>query len=199
MKQHECATTKICSVCSEELPETMFYKNNRRCKDCIRISLSKWRAENPEKRKAQRIREYEKDGDKYRAYSQEYRKAYPEKTREAGKRWDEANRDYIREKRRERYALDEEFRNLLKSHNSARHKRLRTSMPKWVTRDILRPIFLEAIMRTEDTGIQHHVDHILPLKGENFSGLTVPWNLRVVPYTENCKKSDKLVEDIVWT
>jgi hypothetical protein len=41
------------------------------------------------------------------------------------------------------------------------------------------------------TGVNHEVDHVHALRGENFSGLHVPWNLRVIPSSANARKSNK--------
>lgn len=42
------------------------------------------------------------------------------------------------------------------------------------------------------TGNSYEVDHIIPLKGENISGLHVPWNLQVVPKEYNRSKYNKV-------
>lgn len=45
---------------------------------------------------------------------------------------------------------------------------------------------------TRKTGIPHEVDHIVPLCGENVSGLHVPWNLQILPRLDNRRKRNSL-------
>ncbi|MBT2771326.1 hypothetical protein J7J47_03660 [Halomonas sp. ISL-60] len=55
----------------------------------------------------------------------------------------------------------------------------------------------ESTQLTKETGIKHHVDHIVPINGENVSGLHVPWNLQVIPAFNNISKGNKLLETII--
>lgn len=67
--------------------------------------------------------------------------------------------------------------------------------PSWLTQDQLaemRDAYWEAARLTEQTGVAHEVDHIVPRTSEVVSGLHVPWNLQVLTRTENRKKGNRL-------
>jgi len=71
----------------------------------------------------------------------------------------------------------------------------RKAAPVWLTNIHLQQIrwyYQAAAMMFETTGIPHDVDHIYPIKGINFSGLHVPWNLRVIRSSENRSKGNKV-------
>lgn len=70
-------------------------------------------------------------------------------------------------------------------HKRAYKKRVRTNTPDWVNRIEITKIYAGC-------PIGYHVDHIIPLNGENVSGLHVPWNLQYLPAAENIKKSNKV-------
>lgn len=68
--------------------------------------------------------------------------------------------------------------------------------PPWLTKEMYKEIekfYAEAVRLTEETGIMHHVDHVMPLKGKTSCGLHVPWNLQVLTRSENCSKSNKIL------
>lgn len=67
--------------------------------------------------------------------------------------------------------------------------------PKWLTEEHKQQILdfyrdREALNSMSD--ILFHVDHIVPLRGKNVSGLNVPWNLRIVSAAVNIKKGNRL-------
>lgn len=52
-------------------------------------------------------------------------------------------------------------------------------------------LYAEAAALSKHLGIRFHVDHEIPLRGKNVSGLHVPANLRVVAATVNLAKGSK--------
>lgn len=80
----------------------------------------------------------------------------------------------------------------------AHHAALRRAMllqrtPTWLARADFAEMakaYNLAKQLTAETGVLHHVDRVLPLRGRYVSGLHVPANLAVIPAPENLKKSN---------
>lgn len=67
--------------------------------------------------------------------------------------------------------------------------------PKWLTKfdlDYIRHLYIQAKELESLDGIKRHVDHIIPLRGKNVSGLHVPWNLEIITAEENIRKGNRI-------
>lgn len=107
-------------------------------------------------------------------YARQYRRANSEKIREAMKAYYENNK------------------HLFYSFNRLRRAQTRQAQPTWVDTRAVADFYRRAIELSSLRGIKYHVDHIVPLRGKNVCGLHVPWNLQVIPASENLSKSNKL-------
>ena len=68
--------------------------------------------------------------------------------------------------------------------------------PKWLGIEelwLMKEAYKLAALRTKMFGFLWHVDHVIPLRGENVSGLHVPTNLQVIPAVENIRKKNSFV------
>lgn len=68
--------------------------------------------------------------------------------------------------------------------------------PAWADHDKIRKVYEDRDRISKETGVEHNVDHIIPLIGKTVCGLHVHYNLRVIPYIENMKKSNRLIESL---
>lgn len=83
-----------------------------------------------------------------------------------------------------------------KREAALRKRRSKKATPKWLTKEHKQQIVdTYELMRDcrAVTGEDYHVDHIVPLRGENICGLHVPWNLQVLPAYVNISKSNAIV------
>lgn len=154
---------QTCRKC-RQLQNYAWAKNN---KEKHNSSVLKWRKANPEKEWAARN---------------------PEKAREsvkkAGKAWRERNPNYLHEhylKNQTKYV----------AARARRRASQKLATPSWLTtihKAQIQEMYDIACAREMQTGIKHHVDHIVPISGKNVSGLHAPWNLQVITATENLIK-----------
>lgn len=123
---------------------------------------------------------------------------------------DEVWAERMRSRERERYTLDAEHarrkREGFKAYQRAnlasfneraarRYASKRQATPLWLTKEHhaeMAATFRRAKQIEKMTGVKMHVDHIVPIKGKNATGLHVPWNLRVIPAPENTSKRNTL-------
>lgn len=105
--------------------------------------------------------------------------------------WRLRNAGYVKEYGKK---YRQENKELYNFHSQKRKIDLINRTPKWLDEEdlwMIEQAYDIAIKRSNATGIQWHVDHIIPLRGRYVSGLHVPTNLQVIPWYENQRKTNK--------
>lgn len=69
-------------------------------------------------------------------------------------------------------------------------------VPGWTTREQVLRLYKFARMTTVATGVQHSLDHIVPLVHPLVCGLHCPDNLHVIPLRDNVRKSNNWWPDM---
>lgn len=121
----------------------------------------------------------------------EWHKNNADRVRASRRKWAEANKGRVAEASN-RYARENP--GWKAAHCAKRRSRKLQALPSWLTQEQLDKIewfYQEAKRLFKETGVPHHVDHIVPLQGKYVSGLHVPWNLQILTASENSKKSNK--------
>ena len=171
-----------------------YYERN---KEKVKARVAAYRAANPEKTKAAVLAWYAKPENK--AKRCEYFKTYSKKAL-----FVEAQQKYraTPEGQATIKAYGKKWRTENPGKNNAKSNRRRAEhlqrTPGWLSSEdewLFGEIYELAAMRSKATGVKHHVDHIIPLKGRLVSGLHVPTNLQVIPARDNLRKHAKYAAD----
>lgn len=161
---------RVCKSCGLEKPHEYFTKNPRynfgityKCKDCF----------NEEKR------QYYRDN-RNRILGNQKRSVIKRKA--AGKDVNKPSREYS--KRNPQYK---------RFYAAQRRKYARVATPSWLSED--QKADMKAVYDLRDKfsslcGVDYHVDHIIPLRGDNVCGLNVPWNLQLLEAKLNMAKGN---------
>lgn len=171
---------KICNSCGEQ-KELEFFPKSPNCKDghrnyckvCHQSRKERWRMENLDDATAKQKLWLSNNPERVLVIKKKWRDANKEYHRLQGKKW--------REQHPER----------AKAQVNARRGFLKKAQPQWADTGKIQEFYLIASKLTKETGISHHVDHIIPLLGKQVSGLHVETNLQVIPAHENQVKSNK--------
>jgi hypothetical protein len=194
-------TTKICNTCKAEKPISEFPINKKmadghlhRCKPCeysrvkewrvknkerVKYLTDKWRAENPERFKQHLRKHYIKNSERERVARNSRYEKNKEKELAQAKLYQQNNPAYRNKK------------------NATRRAAYVLAVPKWLTpihQAQIEDFYEIARAKSMQNGIRYHVDHVIPLRGKNVSGLHVPWNLQVLEGRENNRKFNRVME-----
>jgi hypothetical protein len=114
----------------------------------------------------------------------------PKKYYANAKAWNSRNPEKIREIHRKINRDNPARRNLwTANYRQAKIQR----MPAWLNAGHM--LEMESIYAycsaLRNVGFDYHVDHIVPLRGDEVSGLHAPWNLQVILGVENMSKGNR--------
>ena len=184
---------KKCAECQQMKSAEEFYKTAHTktgltsyCKACEKAAYEA----NPEpiRKRSREVRRANKD-----AFSERDSKYYAKNVEvyvKRAKEWDKANPDKRKAITKSYGKKNQKAKNGRTAHYRA--KKIQAT-PIWLTE-----IDLAAMASMyENCPKGYHVDHIVPLRGDDVCGLHVPWNLQLLPGVENMSKGNKIVLDQV--
>jgi hypothetical protein len=169
-----CKTCKVNKPFIEYRLKGKYYL--RSCKLCALLKAKEWAKKNPGVRAA---------------YAKKYREKYQDQVVKYHTQYRAENRNVVNQRSTEYrkhnphvYAAHAAKRNAIKLQRTPAWL---TSTDKWMIEEA----YHLAALRTKIFGFSWHVDHIIPLQGKLVSGFNTPYNLQVIPATENRIKKNK--------
>lgn len=203
---------KTCSACRGEFELSNFNKNkvaadglSVRCKQCSRAAVVRVEearkaaglnvlsdhviesrrekkkiayAANPEKHKARSKAYVARCGN--RPYSEvlKYKAKNPDHHREYARMYYHNNKETLGPRHREQVMR--------------RYAAKISAIPSWIDKESVMDIYKQAHALTEQTGVKHQVDHIVPILSKIVCGLHVQQNLQILSKIENIKKGNRM-------
>ena len=155
-------------------------KHRNAHRDEVRERVKRFQEKYPDRQRASERKYRETHADRRKASCAAYR-AKPgisEKERETRRKWVEANKDRLCAKAAERRA-----------------RKMRAT-PAWADLSAIGRFYAEARRITRETGIAHHVDHIVPLKSKLVCGLHCEANLQIIVGRDNLSKGNRVWPDM---
>lgn len=141
---------------------------DKSCAACRKAYQTKWNAEHKEYYK-----NFPRDPEKEKARAKKYRDVHKVEAREYFKKY-HADRPGVK--------------TLWDANRRATKKQ---ATPKWANLFFIAEAYSLAKLRERVCGGKWHVDHLIPLQSKRVCGLHVEHNLRVIPESENMRKSNQ--------
>ena len=164
---------QICTVCKVSKPRAMFYVSRARINGlqnyCIACS-ARWAKE-------------------HRAGKRRARNAYYYRNRELEiakvREWQARNAD----KRRENNAAH--WKRMGGAIQKKKQLERLRAVPRWADHEKISTLYKEAKRLRDESGLEYHVDHIVPIKSPLVCGLHWEGNLQILPGTDNIRKGNR--------
>jgi uncharacterized protein (DUF924 family) len=199
---HVCerlVSQKVCIECKQKFDKGYYVKNKERLlkkvkhyaeanKDKITQYHLEYYARNQENMKKRSSKRYKEKREEISQKSKEY---YQKNSKEICVRvsqYNRKNKEKIRVARKA-YALKNSA--VLSAAKANRKKHVKKATPFWADMHLIKIKHKERVAMTNMTGLEHHVDHIVPLQGENVCGLHIASNMRVILARDNISKRNK--------
>lgn len=172
---------RYCKQCNEEKPLVAYATASARfCISCLKANASaqtrRWYAANRERKSMSNKRWQKANPEQLKKIWTKYRNNNKEQRRLAINDWRRRNPD----RAMHHFVLA----------NANRRARKARAIATWANHFFINEIYALARLRTNITGYQWHVDHIVPLYSPVVCGLHCEANLQIVSATHNRKKSN---------
>lgn len=179
------------------------------CKQCEAVRMAEWYDKNAERQRAKASDRYSEKKTEIRVVQAAYRAKHQSKisaqiaryrqTPEGKRKKSEQDRRYVagnpeivaEHGRRYREKHPEKIAAHVQARRAARMKAVNNQDAEFL-RLASQEAHRLAKLRGALTGFPWEVDHVIPLRGKTVSGLHNPFNLQVIPRSENRRKSNRL-------
>lgn len=173
--------TSQCKVCRSAMWAAQYKKD--RAKHIARANIStKKRREKPAVRESERIQS--RDRKRQLLVDPQAREKHRKQVRE----WFTNNRERVKN-------LPSRSKATSAHHTARYHAQKLKATPPWADFAKIAEFYHKAFLLTKATGIEHHVDHKVPLRHKFASGLHVHHNLQVITASANRTKSNLFITE----